>query len=144
VKLEIPSPLIEKILSAAARAYPKECCGLIEGKRDQTGWRALALHDTENLAVNSEREFLIDPEAHFRLLRKLRGTSRDVIGCYHSHPDGKPAPSQRDREGGGEDGFLWLIAASGQENSLRAFVYESGGFREVQLNEKALPVAQPE
>jgi len=121
VKLEIEQDLVAKILSAAARAHPDECCGLIEGMRDSRGWRATALHETRNLADDSRVHFLIDPEVHFRLLRALRGTAREIIGCYHSHPDGKAVPSLTDRASASEDGFLWLIAGHGDE--IAAFVY---------------------
>jgi proteasome lid subunit RPN8/RPN11 len=121
VILEISETLIGNILAAATRAHPKECCGLIEGMRTKNGWRALALHETKNLAVNGAREFLIDPEAQFRLLHGLRGTGREIIGCFHSHPNSSAAPSATDRASAGEDGFLWLIAGGSEE--IAAFVY---------------------
>ncbi len=119
-RLEIPKSYIETIFAAAARAHPNECCGLIEGVRDGNGWRAFALHETRNLASDGEREFLIDPEAQFRLLRHLRGTGRGIIGFYHSHPNGAAFPSATDRKRAGEDGFLWLIAGG---DEIAAFVY---------------------
>ena len=59
-----------------------------------------------------------------------------MIGCYHSHPNGKAAPSQTDRAGAAEDGFVWLIqpltaAAAGE---ARAFVFEGGDFRPLPLS----------
>ncbi len=124
MRLEISETLIANILAAAARVYPKECCGLIEGVRTDKGWRALVLHEAKNLASDCTSEFLIDPQVQFRLLRGLRGTGREVIGCYHSHPDGAPAPSATDRASASEDGFLWLIAGGGDE--IAAFVYCGG------------------
>lgn len=120
MKLEISKILVETILAAAARNHPNECCGLIEGVHDGNGWRASALHETKNLAANGAHEFLIDPEAQFRLLRHLRGTGRGIIGCYHSHPNGAAIPSATDRKRAGEDGFLWLIAGG---DEIAAFLY---------------------
>jgi proteasome lid subunit RPN8/RPN11 len=125
VILAIPKTLIESILSGAARAHPKECCGLIEGVCTDNGWRVAALHETKNVAPDGAREFLIDPEAHFRLLRAMRGTARAIIGCYHSHPDSLAKPSETDRASASEDGFLWLIAGRGDE--IAAFVYRGEG-----------------
>ena len=122
--LRISKKLIGDILAAAARAYPNECCGLIEGVRDGNGWRALALHEAKNLAEDPSAHFLDDPQTHFGLLRALRGTAREIIGCYHSHPDGAPVPSDTDRASASEDGFLWLIAGRGDE--IAAFVYREG------------------
>jgi proteasome lid subunit RPN8/RPN11 len=133
VTLEISEKLLAKIATAAARALPNECCGLIEGVRDKNGWRVLALHETKNLAENPRAHFLIDPEAHFRLLRDLRGTGREIIGCYHSHPDGEPVPSATDLASAAEEGFLWLIAGNGKPQSLGAFCFRDKSFQPVQL-----------
>jgi len=46
----------------------------------------------------------------FTLLRALRGTAREIVGCYHSHPNGRAEPSRTDVAGGSESGFIWLIA----------------------------------
>ena len=94
--LHLPKPLAGTVLEAAARAYPRECCGLIEGIEHSDGWQALAVHETANVATEPERRFLIDPQAQFDLLRRLRSSERRIVGCFHSHPDGTAAPSARD------------------------------------------------
>jgi proteasome lid subunit RPN8/RPN11 len=125
--LVIGEELLEAIRAAARRAYPSECCGLIEGAASEDGWRASAVHSAANLAEEPSRHFLIDPDVQFRLMRSLRGTGRDIIGCFHSHPGGDAEPSQRDREGAGESGFLWLIvgAREGEEPEVAAFVFDA-------------------
>ena len=120
--LFISGALIDDIRAAAVRAHPHECCGLIEGAATETGWRTTAVHETRNLAGDPARGFLIDPEAHFQLLRRLRGTNRAVIGCFHSHPGGTPHPSERDRAAAADDDFLWLIAGEG---NLNAYVFDA-------------------
>jgi desampylase len=108
-KLVMPSDLRAQIDTHARAAYPRECCGLIEGVREHSHARALVLHPTANFAPESDR-FEIDPAAHLRLLRELRGTEREIVGCYHSHPNGRLGPSDRDSEGMRDDGFVWVIA----------------------------------
>lgn len=130
--LQISKKLVAEILAAVARSHPNECCGLIEGVRDKHGWRALTLHETKNLAEDPRAHFLIDPEIQFRLLRDLRGTGREIIGCYHSHPNGEPAPSVTDLAGAAEEDFLWLIAG-GNPQTLRAFCFRDKSFQPVQL-----------
>ena len=132
--LQISIKFISDILAAAARSYPNECCGLIEGVRGKNGWRALALHETKNLAEDPRAHFLIDPEIQFRLLRDLRGTGREIVGCFHSHPEGEPAPSTTDLAGAAEEDFLWLIAG-GKPQSLRAYCFRNKSFQPVQLIE---------
>jgi desampylase len=100
-----------RLRSEAREAFPRECCGLIEGVRDGAAVRVEALHSTANLAADPASGFEIDPAVHLRLLRTLRGTGREIVGCYHSHPNGRAGPSDRDRAAGAADGFVWVIAA---------------------------------
>lgn len=116
----LPKSLHEQILREARAAYPRECCGLIEGR----GSEITALHPARNLAAEPGR-FEIDPAEQFRLMRE----GRNIAGCYHSHPDGRAEPSARDAAGAGEIGFLWLIAA----DELAAFVWDGARFRRVRL-----------
>jgi proteasome lid subunit RPN8/RPN11 len=115
--LVLPDTLHEQLIAEARGAFPNECCGLIEGTTTPEGWRATALHGSKNLAVDPAQSFLIDPQVHFGLLRRLRGTERAIIGCYHSHPGGRGEPSALDRAEAIDDGFVWLIAGGSQVNA---------------------------
>src|SRR6266436_5579420 len=122
--LHLADELAAAVLQAAARAYPNEACGLIEGIDTADGWRALAIHEAANVAGDPARRFLVDPEVQFALLRKLRGTERRIIGCFHSHPNGRAEPSATDRANAYESDFLYLIAAGTTDVfTLKAFLY---------------------
>jgi proteasome lid subunit RPN8/RPN11 len=113
-----------QILAEARAAAPRECCGLVLGRRRHDTAVAAALHPARNLAADADR-FLIDPADHFAAMHAAREAGVSVIGCYHSHPGGTARPSARDQEGAGEENFLWLIATP--EGALAAFVYLRGG-----------------
>jgi len=122
--LHLSDELAAAVLQAAARAYPNEACGLIEGIDTADGWRALAIHEAANVAGDPARRFLVDPEVQFALLRKLRGTERRIIGCFHSHPNGRAEPSATDRANAYESDFLYLIAAGTTDVfTLKAFLF---------------------
>lgn len=127
--LILPEDLAAQLAALARTAFPAECCGLIEGRLEGQSARALALHPTRNLGEGPDR-FEIDPAVQIRLLKALRGSDRAVIGCFHSHPNGRAEPSTTDLAGAGEEGFVWLIqplTAEG-EGPAAAFVYEAGAF----------------
>ncbi|HTT84267.1 MAG TPA: M67 family metallopeptidase [Rhizomicrobium sp.] len=131
--LALPPSLREELAQAAKGAFPRECCGLVEGVRDGAAARAVKLHPMPNLARGHDR-FEIDPAAQITLLRALRGTGRTIIGCYHSHPNGRPEPSPRDIEGADEINFLWLIAAvesAGAAVHLACFAWNGTDFSPV-------------
>jgi proteasome lid subunit RPN8/RPN11 len=122
--VELPSGLAGQLRREARAANPRECCGLIEGVRDGGRFCVSALHPARNLAGAVER-FEIDPADHIAAGKRARANGRVIIGCYHSHPGGKPMPSATDLAGAGEEDFLWLIEAEGE---LGAFVYLRGTF----------------
>jgi proteasome lid subunit RPN8/RPN11 len=120
----LPEELRARILHEAGIASPRECCGLVEGLRDDGGFRVSAVHPARNLAMDADR-FDLDPRDHLAASKVARSRGHEIIGCYHSHPAGRPEPSARDVAGADEENFLWLIAAGGE---LAAFVYFRGGF----------------
>src|SRR5262245_3387270 len=128
--VHLPDELAARALQSASRAFPNECCGLIEGVRTPDGWRALDIHEAANIAENPARRFLIDPQAQFDLMRRLRDSDSYIIGCFHSHPNGPAEPSPTDRAEAYENEFLYLIAGGSPEVfTLKAFVFtDPAGF----------------
>ena len=137
MKLILPRALRGRIEEEARRAFPGECCGLIAGKRRGEIAEVLTLHPARNIAVGNDR-FEIHPEDQFAALRAARNNGHALIGCYHSHPNGVAGPSETDRIGAGEDGFLWLIAALSAADGpvrIKSFAYFAAEFSPVSLDE---------
>jgi desampylase len=126
--IELPAALAEQIRHEAAIAAPRECCGLVEGLREECRFLVTALHPACNLAIEDDR-FDIDPRDHVAAAKSARARGRQIIGCYHSHPGGAARPSPRDAAGAGEEKFLWLIAAGAE---VVPFVYLCGGFADAE------------
>jgi proteasome lid subunit RPN8/RPN11 len=123
-RVDLPAVLAGAVRAQALAAAPRECCGLIEGVRDDDLWRVIALHPVRNLSTDADR-FEMDPQDQFAAQKAARANGRTIIGCYHSHPGGRAQPSDADRMGAGEENFLWLIAGA---DGLNAFVYLRGKF----------------
>jgi proteasome lid subunit RPN8/RPN11 len=134
--LMLGSRLQTQIGAEARAAFPRECCGLMEGIREGSIAKVFAIHPARNLAKEDDR-FEIDPATHIGLLRRLRGGTRKIIGCYHSHPNGPARPSVRDREAAIDRDFLWLIVSidpsqeGAQKVTFGAFEIQPDGQREV-------------
>jgi proteasome lid subunit RPN8/RPN11 len=126
-RLRLHPNLREQIHNEACAALPRECCGLVEGVRSGENVSATRLHSTRNIAAEIDR-FEIDPEAHFAILRSVRAKGSDIVGCYHSHPNGRAMPSAWDLANVGEEGFVWLIYALTEQSDgeLAAFVVSAG------------------
>ena len=128
MKLILPAALEAEIARQAAAAFPRECCGLIQGTRSGESFRVTRIHPGRNLAKAPDR-FEIDPVDHIAAMKAARAQGADIIGCYHSHPNGEARPSRHDLSGAGEENFLWLIAATdGVQCQIGAFVYRTPDF----------------
>ncbi|HJW41009.1 MAG TPA: M67 family metallopeptidase [Rhizomicrobium sp.] len=133
-RLVLPDALRAQIAREALAASPSECCGLIEGTRHDDRFVVTALHPARNISVDADR-FEIDPADHFRALHAARSRGSEILGCYHSHPEGRAEPSPRDRDGAAETGFVWLIAAPRVANRamLAAYVFDGADFSPLEM-----------
>ena len=100
---------MDKILSHAECAYPDECCGLLVGERQVRDVFVREVHQSANRAASPANQFEIDPQLRFDLERRMRQESLDLVGVYHSHPDGGAWPSETDIDRAWESDLVWLI-----------------------------------
>ena len=71
---------------------PREACGLIGG----VGGQARLVVATPNVAAEPRGHYEVDPAALVQTVKRFQAAGLDLIGFYHSHPQGPPAPSQTD------------------------------------------------
>jgi desampylase len=113
--IRVTSGALATLLAEAARAAPRECCGLLLGSAD--------LIETAQPAANVAAEplvrFEIDPAALFAAHKAARSGGPGLAGYYHSHPQGHPLPSATDCEHASGDGRLWAIVAGGEVRFYR-------------------------
>ena len=124
--IEVTSGTIATLLEEAARAAPLECCGLLLG----AAARVVEARPAANVATDPARHFEIDPAALFAAHRSARDGGPQLLGYYHSHPDGHPIPSATDCEHASGDDRVWAIIASCEVAFWRD---EPGGFASVEI-----------
>lgn len=82
----------------AAAAAPEEACGILAGRRRPAAADVLRAIPCRNAHEGDRRRrFLIDPEHHLAAQREVREAGLEILGFYHSHPEGGAAPSEEDR-----------------------------------------------
>lgn len=115
----------EQIRAAGAASYPDECCGLLLGRFENErrvateAWPVENAWDesvqlTDNEAAHSLRDrFYIAPDAYLKAQRAAARRDLEIVGCYHTHPDDRAWPSERDRVGaagvGGGPYFSFVV-----------------------------------
>lgn len=106
---EISSELQQEMLSQAARTPGIEVCGLLLG----AGRRVTNVVQSRNVAADAARLFEIDASVLIAAHRAERTGGPAILGCYHSHPNGRVGPSLQDAEMADQIGWLWIIIAGG-------------------------------
>jgi desampylase len=132
MRTAIFSTAAEQIRAHARREHPREACGLLLG-RDGCIERAV---EAANVADRPDRAFEIDPATLLRCHREAREGGLELLGWYHSHPNGRAEPSAVDVDRAVEAGRLWLIVAGGHLRAFRA-VGDGRGFTDVELDAAA-------
>ena len=116
---------LKRLVDLAEASYPEEACALLIGRQGVAGhYRVTRVEPAANVASDRRRRFEVDPGLRIGIERELRGAEEQVIGVWHSHPDGAPEPSGRDAEQIYEPRLAWLITAlaGGQALTSAAFV----------------------
>lgn len=108
--VELSSDVLDRLISEAIEAYPRECCGILLGE----GQAILSVLPAQNVHKSPETHFEIDPQALIDAHRAGRAGGPEVLGYYHSHPNGLARPSATDEAMASGEGAIWAIIAAGR------------------------------
>jgi len=102
----------------------EESCGLLAG-RDGVITR---IFEAKNAASDPARNYEIAPQELFRLMREIRAAKLELLGIYHSHPNGKNEPSARDIELAyyPDTAYFIISPLPGAARPVRAFSIRDG------------------
>ena len=99
--LQICRPVFDAIVAHAGHDYPDECCGILLGRTSGPHSFVDRVVRAENI-VDGDRgkSYQIDWRTLFSTVRSTRQSpeQEQIVGFYHSHPDGSTDPSPRDSE----------------------------------------------
>lgn len=107
--ITLTSGVLATVLAEAAAAAPREACGLLLGD----GAHVAAACAAANIAPDPLTQFEIDPIALIAAHRAARAGGPQLLGYWHSHPNGRDHPSPCDAEAASGDGRIWIIVANG-------------------------------
>jgi proteasome lid subunit RPN8/RPN11 len=129
--------LRDQILTAATAAEPDEACGLLLGIRETASARIESVVGLPNRTEqNPQMHYQIDPLDFLRLDREAQLRGLEVIGVWHSHPDGSATPSATDRALAWPD-WCYLIAGRDDngKHDLRAWRFRNDRTTEDRVTE---------
>jgi proteasome lid subunit RPN8/RPN11 len=97
--VQIPRDVEQRLIELARQRPKEECCGLLVGRVSIGSGAAIAqVLPATNAASEPAKAYEIAPQELFSLMKQMRAAGVDLLGIYHSHPNGKNEPSPRDIE----------------------------------------------
>lgn len=137
-RIAIPARVLAGIAARAAAAWPDECCGLLLGRREGEACVVAEAVAAANVADDPARRFEVDPHVLLATHRRARESGVELLGPYHSHPDGAAVPSATDRAratAAAAAGEAWLIVPATRDGAgaARAFIFDGKAFTEAAL-----------
>jgi proteasome lid subunit RPN8/RPN11 len=119
--LRIPAASLEAIRRHAEASRPEECCGVLLGEASPLGPRVTEAVPARNAAPGDRRRaYAIEPRDLLAAARRARAAGLEVLGYYHSHPEGSSRPSDRDRDRAWPL-VSYLILGLGEEGEPRSW-----------------------
>ena len=128
----------------AAQAWPRECCGLLIGCRGGADILVRRVVAAPNVAEDPARRFEVDPATLLAAHRAARAAGEEILGPYHSHPDGPARPSATDMaraRDAAAPGEIWLIipVLQGVAGAAQAYEFDGRVFAEAELAAERRP-----
>jgi len=87
---------------------PLEVCGLLGGVRERKTKTVKKIYFIKNV-LESNCEYLMDTAEQLAAAKDMRSNGLDMVGCFHSHPEGPPHPSASDVKTSVFDNISYVI-----------------------------------
>jgi proteasome lid subunit RPN8/RPN11 len=129
--VRIRGEVLTNCAELARREPQRECCGLLAGREGAI----TALFDSRNVAANPATSYEVAPEELFRIMRAIRAAGLELMGIYHSHPNGSNQPSPRDIERAYYPDAVYFIASPQPDapRPVRAFSIRDNHVSELEI-----------
>lgn len=109
MRLPVTREVLDLLDEEARAAHPLECCGILFGDHASI----TAAKPAANIHAGPATHFEIDPQALIDAHRSAREGGPQIVGYYHSHPNGLSQLSPTDVASAAHDGMIWAIIADG-------------------------------
>lgn len=116
----------EAMVAHAQEGAPEEVLGVLVGERDPD--RVTRIERATNAAADPERRYELAPAEVVSILDAVERSGEAVVGFYHSHPRGPPAPSATDERLATWDGYVYAIVSLEETPSVGAWRWTSERF----------------
>lgn len=124
---------VRSLLTHAGNDHPVECCGVMVGRVIGPDIHVHRVTRGQNIARGDRcRSYQLDWQTLFGTIRQSRRFEAQIVGFYHSHPNGSDRPSKSDLALAW-DGGLYVILRAPYEGVPAISAWRTTGSRAVRL-----------
>ncbi len=120
--LLVPDEIQEAMTGHAAWAHPHEACGLLAGSQD-----AIAMVFCLSNRDASPIRYTIDPREHYGAMRHAESRGWEIVGAWHSHPNGDAVLSKTDLELSPGGDWITVVVGGGLLSAPPIRAYRTDG-----------------
>lgn len=132
--LVFPPAIRDEIVSHAQRGADEETCGVLAGEHSDERSRVEEAYPTDNAADAPQTRYRIDAEELLATIQRVEAADRDVVGFYHSHPNGPERPSATDAARATWSSYSYVICSLAGEPSVRSWRWTGNRFEREQIH----------
>jgi [CysO sulfur-carrier protein]-S-L-cysteine hydrolase len=128
--IRVKNEVLKQMADHVLQEPQLECCGLLAGSA-----RVITRAITTTNARASATEYAIAPKELFQSMREIRAGGLELMGIYHSHPNGENKPSARDIDEAYYPDVAYFILSPRKDTAapVRAFSIRDGKAAELNV-----------
>ncbi|MFW5929115.1 MAG: desampylase [Halobacteriota archaeon] len=126
--------VIDRLVEHARQGRPHEICGVLAGDRESD--HVSHSVEVENVSETPRTNYLMEPEDQLRAIDEVEEElGLDVVGFYHSHPEGPEQPSETDEARATWPDHVYVIVSLGpDEPFVGAWRWTGDEFEETEVD----------
>jgi proteasome lid subunit RPN8/RPN11 len=133
VMVTFESEAYEEIIQHAREGKPHEICGVLGGERHEDEARVEFTRRVENVSETPRVNYLMEPEDQLEAIDDVEDRG-EVIGFYHSHPEGPEEPSETDAARANWPDHSYVIVSLGpDEPFVGSWIWTGERFEEEEV-----------
>lgn len=129
--IQIQGDVLQSLIRHAGQNPRVECCGFLAGGEGII----TSAYPAENIAANPATSYEVATKEIVQVTREIRAAGLEMLGIYHSHPNGRGEPSATDIAMVGYPDVAHFIVspAVDVDAAVRAFLIQDGRVAELKL-----------
>jgi proteasome lid subunit RPN8/RPN11 len=109
------------LLSACRRRLPYEMCGIIYGTMSDGRLSADGYDLVRNSSSSAVDTFSFHPGDWVSVYFHAQKNQRNIVGFFHTHPQGTALPSIKDEQGWIPWGTYWIISLTNSNSEIAVY-----------------------